>query len=380
MNQVDFHGEALRTAESDYAELLARCPVGHSDKYGGFDYLARYRDVHDAEQKLDTFSVRPSMLLPSVSKKPIVVIDSDRPEHTDLRKVLLPFFTPDRVQAWEPLIRDVAHDLLNDLDGLETFDVAQTYARKLPSKVFSMIAGFPLSDGDILDEWVSTIFYKRTTDQDAADAAEASTLGWLADLVAERRRGPAEDDLIGKLLAAEIDGTPLTDELVVDYCYLLLLAGLDTTAWAIRSSLWHLARSPRDRQFLSEDTDRITLAIEEFLRCLSPVQAMARTARTDIEYGGQRIPAGTRIALLFGAANRDPEFFEDPNEVRVDRNPNRHIAFGAGIHRCMGSNLARLEMKVAIQEFLGRFPNFELVDGEAPWYGVDELTVKVIQS
>jgi cytochrome P450 len=154
------------------------------------------------------------------------------------------------------------------------------------------------------------------------------------------------------------------------------VGGLDTTAWTIRSSLWHLAQHPADRRRLSKDPSLIPDAVEEFLRTMSPVQAMARTATRDIHLNGHQIAKGERVVLVFGAGNRDPEEFPEPDAVMIDRRPNRHLSFGLGIHRCIGSNLGRSEVKVALQEFLIAFPDFELA-GDSPWHGVGPLPITV---
>ena len=149
---------------------------------------------------------------------------------------------------------------------------------------------------------------------------------------------------------------------MMNYQYLLFIAGLETTAWTIRASLWYLAHNPVDQQRLRDDPDLIASAVEEFLRTLSPVQAMARTAQRDVEVGGCPIKKGDRVVLAFGSGNRDEEAYENPDEIMIDREQNRHFAFGVGIHRCLGSNLGRREVIVAIREFLARAPQFEAVD------------------
>ena len=152
------------------------------------------------------------------------------------------------------------------------------------------------------------------------------------------------------------------------------MAGLDTTAWVLRSSLWYLAQHPEDRAKLIRQPELVVTAVEEFLRCLSSVQGMARTVTRDVELHGQALRKGDRLLLVFGAGNRDEAKFPDGDRVVIDREPNPHVAFGVGIHRCMGSNLARRELRVALEEFLIRYPDFSLAPGSDPvWYGIDPL-------
>lgn len=172
-------------------------------------------------------------------------------------------------------------------------------------------------------------------------------------------------------------GRKLTHDELLSYCYLLFLAGLDTTAWAIRSSLWFLAQHPTEQATLRENPDMIPTAAEEFLRTLSPVQAMARTCKADVEVGGEQIKAGERVVLVFGAGNRDPEVYDDPDHIMIDRENNRHLAFGGGIHRCLGSNLGRRELVVALEEFLANVQEFSLANPHEQWHGVGPLTLKI---
>jgi cytochrome P450 len=187
--------------------------------------------------------------------------------------------------------------------------------------------------------------------------------------IINRRETGSTNDLIGELVHAEHDGEPFPDGLILGMCGLLLIAGVDTTWSGIGSSLWHLATHKEDRERLVQEPELIPSAVEEFLRAYSPV-TMARLVNDDMEYEGCPMHAGDRVLMAFPAANRDPQHFEKPDEVIIDREHNRHIAFGAGIHRCVGSNLARMEMRVAIEEFLARVPDFELLDdAEVTWAG-----------
>ncbi len=370
----DFHGAGLDSIFDDYREMHETCPVSWSDRYGGFWTLARYEDVRAAEHDWDTFSVAPSMILPSFgTDRPLIPLDIDPPELTAYRQILLPFFTPKRMDTLIPRTRELARQLLDELANQEIVDVAN-YCRMLPALVFGEYCGFPTEDAAKFDRWIDDIVFARAEDEGVARAAANDVYDYFRDLIELRRARPGPD-LISSLLAAELDGRPLDDDELLDICYLLFVAGLETTAGTIRAGLWHLAQHPGDLASLSADMSTIPAATEEFLRALSPVQAMARTLKRDTTIGGVDMAAGERVVLAFGAANRDPEAFECPHDIRLDRSSNPHTSFGVGAHRCLGSNLARREVDVALEEFVSRFPRFELAE-PAPWHGVGRLALR----
>jgi cytochrome P450 len=378
LEEFDFHGTALDGVFDDYREMHARCPIGHSDKYGGFRFVARRADVLAIEQSPDAFSVAPSMLLPSFgTDEPMIPIDIDPPEHLAYRRLLLPLFTPKALDEQTPGMRDTARELAEAVAREEVVDVSGAYARALPTIVFSHLCGFPERDWPLFDGWVDDIIYERAEDPERAYAAGDAVKAYFDALLQERRGSEPRNDLIGVLLNAEIDGRPLSHEELISYCYLLFVAGLDTSAWAIRSALWHLARTPGAQAQLRADPELIHPAAEEYLRTLSPVQGMARTCRADTEVGGEVIKEGERILLVFGAANRDPEIFPEPDEIRFDRGRNRHVAFGGGIHRCLGANLGRRELVVGLQEFMRVVPEFTHEEPGEPWHGVGPLTLRI---
>ncbi|MDX6231407.1 MAG: hypothetical protein QOH68_358 [Nocardioidaceae bacterium] len=374
-----YHGEALDNIADTYEKLLDKCPVGRSDQHGGFVFLTRSEDIFAAEQDPETFSVRPSMLLPDFGNEtPMVPIDVDPPEHGAYRKILLPLFTPKKIAELTAGMRDTARELAAQVADGEVSDASLLFARPMPTIIFSRLAGFPESDWPKFDRWIDEVIYHRVADPERAQSATREVEDYFDLLLQERIDNPVdEDDLIKYLLEAEIDGRPLERKELISYCYLLFLAGLDTTAWGIRSSLWHLAQHPEDQKRLREDPDLIPAAVEEWLRTMSPVQAMARTCTRDTEVGGQQIKSGERVVLVFGAGNRDPEAFDDPNDIILEREDNRHLSFGGGIHRCLGSNLARQELIVSLEEFLEAVPRFSLADESEPWHGVGPLSLRI---
>lgn len=377
VRDFDFHGTALDSIFDTYRELRAECPVGWSDHYGGFWFLTKNEDIFNAEQDWHTFSVAPTMLLPSfATEEPMIPIDIDPPAHGAYRRILLPLFTPRAVDELTPFVVETAQDLADGVVTNDVADISTHFARPVPTIVFSTLVGYPREDWHKFDDWVDRVIYKRTSDPEDANQASAEVKAYLEELVERRRNEPEIDDITGRLLKADIDGRPITHDELMNYQYLLFLAGLDTTAWAIRASLWHLARNQEDQQRLRDEPELIPSAVEEFLRTLSPVQAMARTALKDVEVGGCPIKQGERVVLAFGSGNRDEDAYENPDEIVIDRVQNRHFAFGVGIHRCLGSNLGRREVIVAVREFLARTPRFEAIDLDEPWHGVGPLTVR----
>ena len=376
----DFHGHALDNIFDTYKELRNRCPVGRSEEHGGFWFLMKSEDIFAAEQSPDTFSVTPSMLLPPFgTDMPLIPIDIDPPEHTQYRRVLLPLFTPQAVAKLDEGMHRTARELATEVAAHDVVDVSAGFARPMPTIVFSRLAGFPEADWPKFDRWVDDIIYERTVDPERAWKAGREVMDYFDALLKARAEQPDTGDIISRLLCTEIHGRKLTHDELLSYCYLLFVAGLDTTAWAIRSSLWYLAQNPDAQARLRENPDLIPTAAEEFLRTLSPVQAMARTCKKDTEISGQAFRTGDRVVLVFGAGNRDPEVYENPDEIAVDRENNRHLAFGGGIHRCLGSNLGRRELVIALEEFLRVVGDFSLANPSEQWHGVGSLTLRIGQ-
>lgn len=381
LGEFDYHGVALDTIFDDYAEMHESSPVGHSSKYGGFWYIAKSEDIFAAEQDPETWSVGPSMLLPAFgTDMPLIPIDIDPPTHAGFRKLLLPMFTPMAINKLEPGMHETAIELSNEVkaafDASDVVDVSALFARPYPTIIFSRLAGYAEEDWPMFDQWIDDIIYERTISPEKATAAGDALIEYMDRLIKANRAGTATGGIMGELVNATMDGRPLTHEELLSYGYLLFLAGLDTTAWAIRSSIWYLAQNAEAQQYLRDNPDAIPDATEEFLRTLSPVQAMARTALKDTVLSGQEIKAGDRAVLVFGAGNRDPEVYDNPNEIDIRRENNRHLAFGGGIHRCLGSNLGRKEVNISLEHFLKTIPPFELAETE-PWHGVGSLRLRL---
>jgi hypothetical protein len=372
-------------------ELRERCPVAHSDAHGGVWMPTRHEDISAIAHDTEHFSsegvivnvFKPEGLAPMGYAPPIT---SDPPFHADARRLLLPAFGPKAIASLEDGARETCRELLDELlaDGADVVDAARAYAQHIPVRVIADMLGLPKEDGDRFRMFIHRII-EKPGEYSGTIAPEDTLVHYLSEHIARRRQEPPRDDLIGFLLSTEVDGEPLSNEHIFGTIALLIIAGIDTTWSAIGASLWHLAQHPADRERLATDPAVLPFAIEEFLRFYAPV-TMARIAATDTEIGG--CPVGERdwVLLPFPAANRDPEAFERADEFVIDRQRNRHVAFGLGIHRCLGSNLARLELTVAVDEWIRRIPDFELADPDGVRWstgqvrGPRELPVRILRT
>jgi len=353
-------------------DLRERCPIAHTGRFGGGWLPVRYEDVAAIAYDTENFSSRaiimsnfrpPRDIAPIGGSPPI---SSDPPFHHDARKLLLPAFTKTAIGRLEPATRAFCHSLIDQFGAAETVDAARDYAQHIPVRVIADMLGFPPEDGPQFREFVNDLLEGINLEAEDREARVGRLFDYLLEQVHDHLDRPRED-LTTYLLNAEIYGQKLTADHVVGTMALLLIAGIDTTWSAIGSSLWHLARVPEDRRRLVAAPELLPTAMEEFLRAYAPV-TMARLVTGDVTWRGADMKADDWILLSFPAANRDPAQFERAGEVVVDRAVNRHAAFGLGIHRCLGSHLARMELRVALAAWLERVPEFSLADrGAVTW-------------
>jgi hypothetical protein len=300
-------------------------------------------------------------------------ITSDPPDHDEQRRLLLPLFTKPRIRTLEGIARDRAADLIDAFGDRTAVDAADEFARHIPVTVIARMLGVPVQDEATFDRWVVMMLKEGPKDQTVRREAIRAITAYFSQLIAAQHESdPAGDGGIVQALLTQRDtGTTLTDDDIVGMCLLVLVAGIDTTWSAIGSCLWHLATHPADRRRLAADPALLDTAIEELLRAYAPI-TIGRTATMPTSVGGVQMAAGDRVLLPFAAANRDPSVFARADEVLIDREENRHLTFGLGIHRCVGSNLARMELKVALTEWLRRIPEFELAEEhEVTWTGAN---------
>jgi cytochrome P450 len=270
-------------------------------------------------------------------------------------------FTPRRVAEMEPRIREIARGLLDQFAGKGSADLMRDYARHVPSRAIGDMIGVPPERREAFLHWTESMVAVADGKSQSANvqAPARKIYEEFARLLDERRRA-RRDDLMSALLDAEIDGQRLTDEELLGFCFVLIVAGNDTTTNLIANGAVLLADHPDQRKLLVEEPARIPGAVEEMLRCETPAQALPRVARREVSLHGRTLPAGSLVRLVWAAANRDPREFADPERFDVTRQIPRHLAFGQGIHFCLGANLARLEARVAFEELLARIPEYRL--------------------
>ncbi len=355
-----FSDEYVSNPFAIWDDLRDSCPIAHTDRLGGSWLPTRFEDVDAMAHDVQQFSSRSISVVPQTDGAiPVPPIDADPPVHTWSRRLILPWFSHTRVDSLEPLTRALCNRLIDGFIATGRGDAAGGYAQQIPVRVIAQILGVPPEMSDTFTGWVRDIL-EFAFDKERRDRGRNSALSYLAGQMQMRKENPG-DDLISYLLGAEVDGKPVPELHILGTAGLTLVAGVDTTWSAIGSSLWHLATHEEDRRRLVEEPEIMPLAIEEFLRMYSPV-TMARIVTEDVEFRGCPMKEGDRVLMNFPAANRDPREFDRADEFVIDREVNRHIAFGAGIHRCAGSNLARMELRVAIETWLERIPEFRAED------------------
>ena len=358
-------------------DLRERCPVAHTERFGGGWLPTRYEDVAAIAYDTDHFSSRAiimSNFRPPLELAPIggaPPISSDPPFHHDARKLLLPAFTKTAVAKQESATKAFCHALIDAFEGQDVVDAAFDYAQHIPMRVIADMLGFPPEDGPQFREFVENTLEGINLPPEERIARMSKLFDYLLVQVHDHLDNPRED-LTTYLLNAELYGSKLEPSHVVGAMTLLLIAGIDTTWSAIGASLWHLARTPSDRERLVADPRLLPTAMEEFLRAYAPV-TMARLVKQDMHWRGADMKAEDWILLSFPAANRDSAQFDRADEVVIDREVNRHAAFGLGIHRCLGSHLARMELRVALEVWLDRIPEFSLADASAVTWSAGQI-------
>jgi cytochrome P450 len=343
-------------------ELRTACPVVHTDRFLGCYLPTTYEAVREIAHDTEHFSSRRVLVRderPEVQHNAAPPITSDPPEHKPAKQLLLPPFTPDAMTKLEPRVRAICNELIDEFIADGGCDAAARYTKHIPVRTIAHMLGIPEADSDLFITWIHNILELGIKNEAVLMQSVQEMSAYFAGHIEQRKTQPT-DDLISYLMnARDKNGQPLDDSHVLGSLRLLLIAGIDTTWSAIGASLWHLARTPEDRRRLIDEPGLMPTAIEELLRAYSPV-TMAREVMKETVISGCPVKPGNMVLLSFPAANRDPAVFPDADKVVLDRKENRHAAFGLGIHRCVGSNLARMEMTVALEEWLKRIPEFRL--------------------
>jgi cytochrome P450 len=344
------------------AELRTRCPVAHSDAHGGFWTLSRYRDVQDGFGNDQLYSAVPTVTIPvNPAAVPIIPLQCERGVHRDFRRILDPYFRAGAVAKYEGAIRQITTELIDDFIERGRCEFVSEFARKLPGVLmFRLFLSLPETEVD--DAFRLTLAIMHSLGTPEASHVHADFMQLIGRMLERRRAKPPRGDVIDALFDGQVQGRPLTEDEVMRCLLQLIAAGLDTTAHALGTMLITLTQRPDLRIELESEPQAIPRAIEELLRWEPPAGGLVRTTVGDVGLDEHTIPAGARVLLLVSAANRDPEEFEDPDEIDFGRNQMRHFSFGYGPHYCVGVHLARLELKVAVEELLGRLLDVRILD------------------
>jgi len=376
-----------------YAHMRQHCPVAHSDQLGGFWVATRYRDIMRIARDDDTFSslygititgpvdepgaanpigpinTRSSGPLASLPPGPngelprlaTIPIDLDPPFHQPYRRAVDPLFTPKAVEGQRPWIEHWVTRLINDLIEMGRGDFSRDLGTPLTSIYTMKAAGLPIEDWS---DYAHVVQFGIAGSSSVAPRTRGVDMLHLRQRVAEeiqvQRQRPLQEGLISHLVTTAVEDRKLDDWEIEAYVWLLIFGGVDTTQACMGSAFVWLARNPERRQWLADHPDLMTDAVEEFLRVFAPQQALSRTVMKDFQLGGQTLKRGDRVLMCWASANLDEEQFERADEVDFVRENKRHMAFGMGIHRCLGSNVARLEFRLLFEQILERLPDFEI--------------------
>ncbi len=363
-----------------WRDLRERCPFARTEKRGGFWLTTTYDDVQSLVRKVPELSNRQVSVVEMPEDRDLLgdfntdqfpPITKDPPENIPLRRALLPFFTPKAVEVYRPFTQALCNDLIDKFIAKGACDAAVDYAQQITPRVIGHMLGIGTDRADDFVQWVRGFIEYGFNDQELRAESHRQLVDYFTEQLARRRAEPG-DDFISQLLEKEIEGEPLTDKVIVKMCVLTLAAGIDTTWSSIGSSLLHFASHDADRRRLAGEPALFPTAIEEMLRLHAPV-SVGRIAMEDVAHNDATIKRGERLILNFPAANRDPAVFDRPDEAVLDRAKNRHVAFGIGVHRCAGSNLARMEMDVALRTWFARIPEFTISDPDGVTWAAGQV-------
>jgi len=374
--------EGVQARMEQMAEVRARCPVARTDLRGGMWTVLGYQELVGVASDPGTFSNGGS---PRFGRK-LPPLEVDPPEHGDFRRILQRFWLPSRIRAMEPSVRASTIALLEPLVAAGGGDFAVDLAYPLPVMALCTLLGVEDRYWPDIKRWSEESLAAESTDakeRAQARAAHEHLLAHAHGIVADRKAHlrDTETDIASALLAAEVDGQKLDEDLIAGVLRILISAGHNSTTNALGNIVLYLAENPEEQEWLRARPERIPVAIEELLRFATPVQELPRYATCDTDLAGREIKAGDRIGMLWGSGNRDTRVFEQADRCLLDRRPNRHLAFGHGIHTCLGAPMARMELRVALEELLARTTSFALA-GEAvrkPYHhmGVSYLPIRI---
>jgi cytochrome P450 len=356
----DFH-ESL-------AELRSMCPVAHSDQYGGYWIVTKYEEVFQAAQDWATFSSEHGLSIPPPPSTMLrnIPVEVDPPLQRVYKRMVNPFFTPAIVADWEDGTRALATELIDEFIEQGECEFMEAFASPFPARAFFKFAlDAPADEIDKVAYMASKA--PKPNDPEAAECWLGLSK-WIEELLETRRDTPPRGDFVDGVLNAQVEGRPITHDEVVGTVQLAILGGLETTTGALGHTMVRFCRQPEIPALLRERPELLDAAIEELLRLDGPFVSIARMATKDTELGGRQIKKGDRVLLYWASANRDEDEFVNPDVFDLERGSNRHLAFGVGPHRCLGSNLARMNLRIALSELLSRLHEVKLQSDEVSYH------------
>ncbi len=368
-----FSQESADDPDEAYRWLREQCPVGRSDMDASpAIYISRYEDVLWALRHPEIFSSGMDAVAIG-QEQPLIPLQIDPPAHTGYRRLLNPEFTPKKIAALEADVRVLVNRLIDGFVDHGSCNFHEEFATPLPSTIFLRLAGLPQADLPMFLRWRDNTVRPDVARDDFEGAARIREAtgreisAYFERAIDESRRDPGEG-LLGQLVRADMNGRKLTREELLGILHLLLLGGLDTVTATLDCMIAYLARHPDRRRQLVEDPSLIEPAVDELLRRETPVQVVLRTATRDVEVRGVQVRKGEAVTLVLGAANGDEDQFLASDAFELANGHNHHVAFGGGPHLCLGAHLARLELRVAIEEFHRRVPDYRIADGSEVHY------------
>jgi len=366
VSSILFTQEAADRPHEAYARIRAECPVSREPGWTGGDdhtvYVSRYEDVMWALKHPEVFSSAPGAV--NIGQEhPLIPLQVDPPEHAKYRRMLDPEFSPLKMRALEPDVRALVNQIIDGFVDRGSCDFHEEFATPLPSSIFLRLMGMSQDDLPQFLQWRDDTIRPATDDMEEAqrirDRVGAEIQAYFDRALDEKAAHP-DDGLMARIAVGEVDGRPLTRGEQLGMCHLLMLGGLDTVTATLDCMVSYLALHPERRRALIDDPALVDTVVEELLRTETPVVMVPRLVAQDTTIGGVELKAGDSAVILLGAADTDDAEFPDATAVDFDRDKNRHVAFGAGPHRCLGSHLARMELRVAIEEFHKRIPDYRI--------------------
>lgn len=381
----DHHSaEFARDPARNWQELRETCPVAHSDRYGGFYILSRYADVLEADRDVERFSTADDPFRTGVGGLGVTIPPSpvafgffelDPPEHLQRRRIYSEWFGPKAIARRRPAIRAITTQVLEQAIQRGDGDLVLDIIDPITGMNMCALVGLPVDHWKrFSDPFREAVIVNRAAPEFGEVAKKLDGLKEELRSLIEARRTQPRDDLISRALQAEIEGVPVPDDVTVMDLFLIVSGGADTVAGLLSNALMHLHRDRNLRARLIADPSLIPVALEEFNRYYTPVTALARTVKTPCTLGGQPLEPGDRVLLAYGSANRDEEVFDQPNEVLIDRDPNRHLSFGLGPHHCIGARFARSESAIVVEEILRLMPDYEILESKSKPYPAIGIT------